>query len=360
MANEKPYTFADWQADGSRNEYRTILIELDHSAGTVYLATKAYLSDQHNAYDDWLIRSPVMEYSLLSLVDGIGDIDAFLPLDVPDDWENYNFRGYAVRFYSGDVTWPKSKFRLIGIATNEGCRDIGENQYRFEIVGAIQDYSRTYASADSTQTNTVQTVINWITGQAGVASATFLNMDNGELSIITTLEVTESSNMYADLKLVAGSVGAYPRVNQLGELEIFKPDTGGVPTITLSNDDIERDSISEVDYIPAYKQVILGYGLSDATVKRPTLAKTGKLSEDIEIGTALSNLSDAEARADHESVRHAKSQRTKSMNVFNLANLMQEGMYISIDSDRLKGSGVVEGIKHELDTTRSTLEVLMQ
>lgn len=358
--NEKPYTYKDWLADSSRDSHRVLLIELDHAGGTIYLGSDAFMCDQHHAYDPWLLSSPSMEYSLTSLADGIGDIEAYLPLHVSDSWINNEWRGYRCRMYHGDKSWKKSDFRLVAAATIEGIKPTGSRQYRFEIAGDIQNYNRTYyTGADVTQTLQVDNAIDWICDQGGMSKPVYLNLDNGEIDVWTVLDVTESSNMYADIKSIAASVGAFPRVNQIGELEIIKPDTGGEPTVSLSNDDVSDGSVSEVENIPAYKRVIVTYGNSDAQVKGETLALTGHMDEEITVSSALQSSTDATALLSVNSVQYGKVQREWSVGVFHLTSILREGDYIEINHEDLQGAGVITNIKPSLDSTLGTIEVLI-
>ena len=352
---EKTDTYLDWLM--SERGKKTLLVDLYRSDGVTHLGSRPYLSELNEAHSDLFINPPSMEYSLVSLVDGIGDIEAYYPDYISEDWKNKDWRGYRCEWRHGDVSWNKSDYRLIASATIESMKILGPRQVRFELVGDVMNYNRTYASSDLTQTQDVRDLIEWICTQGGAEKPEFLNMDDGEQDVPARIDVTDSSIMYTDIKLIAGSVGAYPRVNQLGKMEIIKPDTDGEPTITLTND-IELGTVQETDYIPAYKRVRVTYGV-DSSVSGETTANTGSMDDEIVIETALANTSDANDRLAIELDRHAKPQRLWSMNVFNLTAILREGDYVAIDHDELKGAGVVLNLKPSLDSARGNIEVLI-
>jgi hypothetical protein len=123
--------FIAWLTNPLFDANRTILIELEHSAGTVHLSTLPYLSETGIPYDAWLLEEPVLEETLEGHT-SVGDFSV-INYENPDVWQGYHWSGRECRLYIGDVSWPKSAFSGLATAIIEDVRRDGLT-FTFDIV----------------------------------------------------------------------------------------------------------------------------------------------------------------------------------------------------------------------------------
>lgn len=347
--------YYDWLVDPVNNQHRLLLIELDHSDGTIYLATDAWISDSNTIYDDWLTSLPYIESSIGSAAD-LGDIDAVNP-DLSVDWLNYSFRGRRCRWFHGDRRWLKSDFYQVATCTIQGIRCTGDRQYRFELTSDSQRYDRTfYSGADTVRTENIDAAITWILGQyTGSGPHEFINIDAGALSKSVTYNVTESSVMIDLLRLIAKGIDASVRITQTGLLQFIVPDRDSAAVQTFTEDSIVHGSIKQVDVVPAYARLTVTYA-NDGKLTGSTGADTATLDEERTIDTALTNQSDAQALLDSLSPRYAKTQSTWSFDDVLLGQTVQPGDYVTVQHPEIAISGIVSR-KSSNSTLKTTLEI---
>lgn len=123
--------FIAWLTNPLFDTNRTVLVELEHSAGTVYLSTLPYLAETGIPYDAWLVEEPVLEESLEGH-SAIGDFSV-VNYENPEVWQNYHWLGYECRLLIGDVAWPRSAFSMLATAIIEDVRRDGLT-FSFDIV----------------------------------------------------------------------------------------------------------------------------------------------------------------------------------------------------------------------------------
>lgn len=123
--------FIAWLTNPLFDANRTVLIEAEHSNGTVYLSTLPYLSETGIAYDAWLLEEPVFEEALEAHA-GVGDF-VVINHSNPDDWQVWAWVGCECRFYFGDVAWPRAAFAPIARTLIEDVRRDGL-RFVFDVV----------------------------------------------------------------------------------------------------------------------------------------------------------------------------------------------------------------------------------
>ena len=124
---------------GSLDGVRILLVEMDHSAGTVYFGNYPYTSkpgdtNPNRPYDDTLQDAVDIE----TRIDGaftLGEV-AVVNDGRHDAWVGYDWRGYPIRFLMGEPGWSLDDFRLVALATNGGLDGIERGLLRFAIYDA--------------------------------------------------------------------------------------------------------------------------------------------------------------------------------------------------------------------------------
>lgn len=115
----------------STNEHRVVLVELDHSAGTVQIADQPYLAPASDQLADPVyldvLKSAV---GVSTRIDGLIEIGDITMIDDGSitHWLGYQWRGYPVRIFLGDMTWPRAEFRQVALATNAGITSYRRGQ----------------------------------------------------------------------------------------------------------------------------------------------------------------------------------------------------------------------------------------
>lgn len=356
VAPDTGYNYRDWTLDVTREPHRVLLVELDHSGGTVRVASQPWLSDSHEPYDDHIINAPDVEESLSSFI-GVGDLDLINP-DLTVNWLDYNWRGYECRWYFGDITWPKEKFRRIATAMINECRVTSGRVYRFDLIDAGQKLNRTFVDIDTEHADTLINAVNWISSQADLGPIDLIGVPVERYSWPVKLALSESSRAVDVLRDLASSVGAYVRISQLGAIEIIVPDSTDGPVVTFTEDDIADRSVSVVDLDPAYKKIKINYA-DDGMVEGVTAAATGDLSETISIDTVLVNQGNSEEILSDNQDKYASSRIVWELKVSDISGLSQVGDYIAIEHEELSGNGFISSIKRSSLFRFSTVEVTL-
>ncbi len=126
--------YAAWLAD--MGQQRTLLIELDHSGGTEYIANAPYISrpgdtSPNRSYDD--VISEAIDIS--SRIDGAMDVGEITLINdgTLDTWAAIKWRGHAVRMFLGAIDWSLDDFRQVANVINDGITEISPGILRFGI-----------------------------------------------------------------------------------------------------------------------------------------------------------------------------------------------------------------------------------
>jgi len=113
--------YARWL--NSNGEDRVVLVELEHSSGVEYLASRPYISlpsddDPHRSYDDALEDT----LNISSSLDGVFRVGRISVLNGGeyDDWREKNWKGYKICTLLGAPSWSRDDFREIITAVNSG------------------------------------------------------------------------------------------------------------------------------------------------------------------------------------------------------------------------------------------------
>ena len=107
----------------SPNEARVVLAELEHAGGVVQVADKPYIAPAFEAlanpvWNDLLITASGISTRVDGLIE-IGQIQLRNDGRITE-WLDYQWRGWPVRLFLGDQSWPRADFRPIAVATNGG------------------------------------------------------------------------------------------------------------------------------------------------------------------------------------------------------------------------------------------------
>ena len=181
-------TFEDWLLNPVRDPDRVMLAEMDHADGTVRLASQPWISDEHLAYDDWIVGEPYLDNSLDD-DSSVGDLEAVNP-HRSEDWMLHSFSGFSFRWFLGDQNWPKSRFRQIATGTIEDLKRTGDKRYRFDLISDAQRYNRAFTETASTETRNADDAVSWIMGHyTGAASYQFINFTASELNTSVKLSL---------------------------------------------------------------------------------------------------------------------------------------------------------------------------
>lgn len=347
--------FDSWLNDESRDASRVLLVELDHSDGTVRLASLPWVGDGNLFYDDWVINSPYLEIGLSDSKD-VGDVEAVNP-EIEEDWLDYDWRGHRCRMYFGDELWQKDEFRLVASASIEACRSIDDRTYRFDLISDAQKYRRTFHTGDAYQkTDSVENIVKWAISQhESGGSFQYINITPAELDVMVSFEVTESLQIEKILNTVAASIKAETRISQSGHLEIIRPDTDNPPSIEMTADNVVGN-LRMVDVIPPVKRVTVNYG-TDQSETADTGAFTGILDEEVIIDTYLTTQAEAEALAFEHARDYANTRQIWEAESFRVSNLVRPGDVVTIAHPEVTGTGVCNQVRMEPLTNIGRVEV---
>ncbi len=348
--------YYDWLLDTRATNYRVLLVELDHSAGTIYLASQPWPSETNQPYDDWLISEPMIEDSLEDFL-SVGDIDVVNP-DTTDDWLAKNWRGYECRWYYGDTRWSLADFKRIATVMIDGCRVIDGNNYRFDLLDNGQALRRTWPVSVTHWTISARSSMDRIMVEASRPPMIYTNIPESTRSWHIDYEVDEDSILATVIKDISRSIGAYMRVRQSGSIECFVPDLTQAPAITLTEDDIVYGSVTMVELIHPYKTVTVKL-YDDTEISEATTASTGELDEEHITSTVLSNSDKAQILADEHKDYYATSHRVWGMAILEIADELQVGDHVGVDHAELVGSGLLSRIKRSPLSAYTEIEIII-
>lgn len=306
--------------------------------GTTYLSSRPWLDPETNAqYDDWLLPGLSVEENLDGAL-GVGDIDVVHPdPDNEIDFLNRRWRGYECRMFYGDIDWTKSDFHQIATPMIDNCRQIGSSLYRFDTIESDRKLRRTFLTADLTLTGSITNAIDTCMTQAGLSTPTYRNLGTRG-GWLVHLEMTSSTRLDNTVRKLAASMGAYVRVRQTGEVEVFRPDTVAEP-LTLTEDDIAYGGVRMIDVTHAYERVQVNMS-ENGPRSSGTPALTGGLSETYELDTFLRVENEADVLVtdlvDYYTFGHAEWE----IAMLNVSEI-EIGARVAVEHEDLTGEGLV-------------------
>jgi len=332
-------TYLEWRRDDTRAQFRVFLLELDHSDGTIYLASLPY-SDGAILYREQITNSPSLE-SGFSETD-LGNVELRNPiLGIPEidvDYLNYEFSGHDARWYFGDLDWPKSRFRRIATTQIDDLIEIGDRDYRCSFVSQLEQYNRTFFEGDATtRSETAEQAAAYVMSFAGGAYQ-FLNVPATTMDTAFSWEISESSNMLTVMETIAASIGAQLRMAQDGYLEIIIADAQSTPAFCLTEPAIPNDQLRIIETIKAVKTVRINYG-DDLHVDIDTGASTGALNQRVEIDTYLANEADAIELGNNTAPLYSKDRPVREIGVAGFGDIIQPADFGIIEHPRLTTTG---------------------
>lgn len=118
---------------------RVVLVELVHSAGTEYVASRPFISEPtdtpaNQIYGDILATAIDLE-SRMDDMTAIGDVSVVNDGSLAA-WIGYNWRGHSIKCYLGAQDWSRDDFRLIVDAINGGMIAVESDRIKFDVLSA--------------------------------------------------------------------------------------------------------------------------------------------------------------------------------------------------------------------------------
>jgi len=125
----------------SPNENRVVLAELEHAGGVVQVADKPYVAPASEAlanpvWNDLLITASGISTRVDGLIE-IGQIQLRNDGRITD-WLGYQWRGWPVRLFLGDQSWPRADFRPIAVATNGGLESYRDSVITLGVIDSSE------------------------------------------------------------------------------------------------------------------------------------------------------------------------------------------------------------------------------
>ena len=344
--------YTAWLDDESRNPYRIVLIEIDHSAGTIYLASSPYVSNLGQVYDDWINTMPSMETNLNDF-GGVGDFDVKNE-DTAIKWFDYYWYGHECRMLFGDMTWAPTAFKSVSVSAVDECKSLGDNEYRFILLDAGLKLDKQLVTVNTTRTDTVQEFIDWVAGEISLA-ITFLNVPSAKLALDLSVDMTSFSKAGDLLRDVARDINAEMRLDELGGVEIFVPSDD---LILIRSDQIAAKKVRVVEVVRPYSRIEIT--MSDGTeVKGNTGISMGGQERVRKITTHLLTESDVDVLLAEIILECVLPCNVFEIPITQTADLIIVGDKLSIDHPDVKRNGVVSRVIREQLSKFSTLEVLV-
>lgn len=347
-----------WLEDLSRIPYRVLLLEFDYGipaggTGTLRVGSQPYLSDTNLAYDDFIQNEPEIEDSLEDFL-GVGDV-TIANASNDFDWKTVRWRGYECRWLFGDLEWPIADFRRIATTMNAGCRPIGGNLHTFDLTDSGQLLNKTFLSADDTWTFSTKSTIDFIVTTAGLNSVTYYNVTLFSRDFQVYKVLTPETLVADSVRELASGIGAYTRISQEGQIEVFIPDTSSTSR-TLTEDDIVYSEARQIEEGPAYQTVELTMG-QNGPLSDTTNADTGDLDEKITIRTDLRIESEAQNILNDKVAYYSAPHPVWEFGVLDISQFLQVGDYIRVEHGEKTGEGLVSRIKRRPLSNFSRVEV---
>lgn len=342
-----------WRLDSSNDPYRILLIEADYNGGTVRIGSRAWLSNAHLAYDDWLLGLPFME-SVLDDIGGIGDFDA-INRDPVVNWNQFDWHGFECRWSYGDIRWRQEDFRIIGTSLIDEVRAQGQLIHSFQLMDLGQALTRSLVTTNTTRTEAISAAIEWLSTQTGV-SIQVMDLDSAKLAWNISYDMTPTTSALDVLKMIARSMNAHFRVDQHGNVDLIG--FSAVGALELNVDMISADRLSVVEVIHPYSVVTLIK--SDGTrIDGDTDVVTGRVLEQIDISTALTSTTDVDTLMDEYLDYYANVHQVWSIPVSTFTDVISAGRAVTIQHPELRDTGMVQRIMRSPLSSATDIEVLI-
>jgi len=348
--SDPPYTYENWLSDLTRRGYRTRLYEIEHAEGTLRFATRAYMDELGNPYNDFIQNGAVMETNADALAT-LGSFTFFYPkTDInPIDLDVH---GYTCTIYSGDITWEKGEFKKLLTTTITAIEQIGHLTFQVNLETPASKLDvRYYTGVDTSFQGTAEAAIAYINGLApGIGTVSFRNLNQEDLAIEVDFAVTENSNAYTDLKEIAFSIGAKLVSSTTGEITMLKVDRVEGPELTEF--EVIEDEITTTDTLYPVKNVVLTYAQGASSVSGTTTARTGTLNATAEYSSYLRYEADALNRLASLVALRTKARRTWAINLARYLEFITVGDYMQVSHPMLTGAGEIVLVRDEPENDR--------
>lgn len=324
--------------------------------GTLNVASQVYFDEENNKpYRDYMLNSPEMEDSLFNF-QGVGDVELVNPDPYSEEnWLTRRWRGYWCRWFFGFTHWPKSDFKQIASVLTSECSLAEEGVYKFSFVDSGQQFRRVFLTSDYVNEAPAKTIVSYIMQQVNLPDVTYINVPSPARNFTVSVNFNADTTIEQALRIIADSLGAYIRINQLGGIEMFIPDPEN-PVITLTEDRILKPEIRMVEETPAYKRVVVEMAANGPRFAT-TQALTGNLDETFTLSTLLTNTAEADTRLNELIDYYSVGHKVWGVSAVDVTSLIQVGDYVTIDSRIVSGTGLVREIKRSELSDTSYLEL---
>lgn len=352
----QPENYLEWLENPENDSNRILIAEIDTAEGALYLASKAWLSNEHKAYDDWLTSVPYIEESLGGGAD-LGDIE-FLNPELTENPLNNNYRGYRCRMFIGDDRWRRDSFKLISSSNNETINLQGDRRYRIELIGDSEKFNRTFHTGDDVvRTDTVRDSIAWVMDQWELSGDyNLINISEEKLNLDLRFVVNESTTMQELLIGIALSAEIEWGVSQTGQLFWVDVINNTPSSLVLNAHNVIDQTLSIVETINPVREVVINYG-NEQNIPELTQANTGNLTESLTFDTFIANQNDAQEFAYRKAEQYSNKKYIYEMSVVGIGGIIRTGDVIQIQHPMLLGSGYVSLIRRKPLFDTDTIEI---
>lgn len=339
-----------WLLDETRDPYRVLLIEISHSEGTVYIASEPYVSNEWQTYDDAIVTLPEIDTDL----ETFGGFGSFTVKNEDDDskWFDYLWYGYKCNMFYGDLGWKREDFYQIGSTFVDQCLSLGDDIYRFELFDAGLILDKFLVTEDTTRTETVAELCNWIALSTGI-TVSFLNIPVTKQALDLEVELSTLTTAGTLLREVARDINAELRTDLVGNVEIFSAED---EVTELAIDDISAQTLEAVEVIKPFSRIEAT--MNDGSVHTiDTGAKIGRLENVYKINTNLRYQADVEVMLQEQAAKFAKQRNVFEVPVSVLGDPLIVGNQVFINHPDVLRTGSITRIRKEPLSAASTLEV---
>ena len=344
--------YIKWTRNVSRNPFRIVLLEIDHSAGTLHLSSGGWLSDTNVPYHDFITSDPYIEESLTDFLN-IGDVQIYWPFGELLDLQWY---GYECRWFYGDSEWPRSQFRQLTTLLINSVERTGPKEYRIDLMDNGQMLRRKWDITRYAYDISARSTLDDIMTEAGLPEIIYTNVPELTRGFRIDVTLTDDSILLDVIELITASVGAYVRSRQDGGIEVFIPDRSLPAFPVVTEDDIIKDSVRMIETTSPYNRVVVI--LEDGTrVSEDTTAPVSNIFRELEVKTYLRRVIDAEIIVAELAAYHSEPHSVWEIGVSQVASVIQVGDHVAVDHEYLQGDGIVGAISRRPVSGIATIEV---
>lgn len=354
-----------WRQDASRDKFRIVLIEIDHPAipiyhpfievdypaSTIYLASRGWVSDTGQCYDDWILSLPEMETSIDSF-GGLGGFEA-KNADPSIRWEDISWHGQQCRWLHGDVTWARSSFRTVEVSAVDECTPEGGGVYGFTLLDAGRELDKYLVSESTTRDETVSEFVDWVAAELNVPIS-FVNIPDSKLTRQLRVSMAPYTVASTLLREVARDIGAEIRRGRDGVIELFRPSN---TTTAISVGEIAVDRIAVIEVIRPFSRIEITMS-DDRVIDEETDIDMGSLSNVQRITTHLKNEADVRTLLAELILKNALPRSIYNVPVVIFADTLNVGEKVLTDHPDLVRAGVISRTIRTPLSNASTLEII--